>query len=525
MVTNSGEGHGGDSKIRVFISYSRKDSVFADRLEGALKARGFEALIDRDEIYAFQDWWKRIQALIGRADTIVFVLSPDAVESDVALKEIAHGGMLNKRFAPIVWRRVDDDAVPEQLRRLNFIFFDDPEHFDASIGRLVDALQVDIGWIRQHTEYGEAERRWSVAGRPVGLSLQSPTLEVAEHWAVSRPRGAPEVTAEIQTFVLASRQSAQATQRRRRLTRASIYTLLVAIIFGLIGWINQEYIEQQWHWYATVRPFASAQVWPYVLSATAEQALKPGDTFRECASKLNNDYCPEMVVIPAGSFVMGSPPTEKLRSNREIPQHTVTFAKPFAVSKFEATFDEWDTCVAYGDCAPDLGDSGFGRGQRPVNDVTWDQAQRYVAWMTKMTGKSYRLLTESEWEYSARAGTQTAYYWGDRVGEGNANCAGCGSQWDSKETAPVGSFAANGFGLYDMLGNVWEWVEDCYHPTYDGAPTDGSAWNSADCRTRLIRGGSWDDLPGGVRSAYRYGITVGYRLDGLGFRLARTLTP
>jgi hypothetical protein len=115
--------------------------------------------------------------LIGRADTIVFVLSPDAVESDVALKEIAHGGMLNKRFAPIVWRRVDDDAVPEQLRRLNFIFFDDPEHFDASIGRLVDALQVDIGWIRQHTEYGEAERRWSVAGRPVGLLLQSPTLE------------------------------------------------------------------------------------------------------------------------------------------------------------------------------------------------------------------------------------------------------------------------------------------------------------------------------------------------------------
>jgi formylglycine-generating enzyme required for sulfatase activity len=203
-----------------------------------------------------------------------------------------------------------------------------------------------------------------------------------------------------------------------------------------------------------------------------------------------------MVVIPAGSFVMGSPPTEKLRSNREIPQHTVTFAKPFAVSKFEATFDEWDTCVAYGDCAPDLGDSGFGRRQRPVNDVNWDQAQRYVAWMTKMTGKSYRLLTESEWEYSARAGTQTAYYWGDRVGEGNANCAGCGSQWDSKQTAPVGSFAANGFGLYDMLGNVWEWVEDCYHPTYDGAPTDGSAWNSADCRTRLIRGGSWDDLPG-----------------------------
>ena len=118
-----------EPKARIFISYSRKDSVFADRLEGAFKARGLEASIDRDEIYAFEDWWKRIQALIGRADTIVFVLSPDAVESDVALKEIAHGGMLNKRFAPIVWRRVDDDAVPEQLRRLNFIFFDDVVNF------------------------------------------------------------------------------------------------------------------------------------------------------------------------------------------------------------------------------------------------------------------------------------------------------------------------------------------------------------------------------------------------------------
>ena len=140
-----------ETKIRVFISYSRKDMAFADRIEAALRIHGFETLIDREEIYAFEDWWKRIEALIGRADTVVFVLSPDAVKSKVALKEVAYAASLNKRFAPIVWRRVEDTSVPEPLRRLNFIFFDDPARFDDDANKLVKALQTDIGWIRQHT--------------------------------------------------------------------------------------------------------------------------------------------------------------------------------------------------------------------------------------------------------------------------------------------------------------------------------------------------------------------------------------
>ena len=164
-------------KTRVFISYSRKDIAFADRLEAALKARSFEVLIDREEIYAFEDWWKRIEALIGRADTIVFVLSPDAVKSEVALKEVTYAVSLNKRFAPIVCRRTEDSGVPEPLRRLNFIFFDEPPHFEARADELADALQTDIGWIRQHTEYGEAARRWLASGRQGGLLLHSPTLQ------------------------------------------------------------------------------------------------------------------------------------------------------------------------------------------------------------------------------------------------------------------------------------------------------------------------------------------------------------
>src|SRR3984885_5432752 len=145
-----------EPKARIFISYSRKDMAFADRLEAALKARGFEPLIDRTEIYAFEDWWKRIQTLIGKADTIVFVLSPDAIVSDVALKEVGHAASLNKRFAPIVCRRVEDSVVPDALRRLNYIFFDDAVRFEASADQLAQALQTDIGWIRRHTQFGAA---------------------------------------------------------------------------------------------------------------------------------------------------------------------------------------------------------------------------------------------------------------------------------------------------------------------------------------------------------------------------------
>lgn len=509
-----------EAKTRLFISYSRKDMPFADRLEAALKAHGFDTLIDREDIYAFEDWWKRIESLIGRADTVVFVLSPDAVKSEVALKEIAYAASLNKRFAPIVCRPVEDAAVPQPLRRLNFIFFDDPARFDASASQLAEALQTDIGWIRQHTEYGEAERRWSAAGRTSGLLLHSPTLEVAEYWIASRPRGAPEPTMEIQAFVAASRQGVRSAQRLRRFVQACMLTLLVGIILGLVGWINQATIADEWRWYTVRRPYLVSQVRPYVLSAAAEWTLKAGDSFKECAAD-----CPEMGVVPAGSFIMGSPEQEQDHQDVEAPQHTVTIAKPFAVSKFEVTFADWDTCAAYGDCDPHIGDSNWGRGRQPVINVTWDDAHRYVAWLSKITGKAYRLPTEAEYEYAARAGTQTAYPWGDHFGTNNANCLGCGSQSRISRPAPVGSFAANKFGLYDMVGNVWEWVEDCWHNIYDGAPTDGSAW-IAGCRfsMRIVRGGSWSASPADIRSASRRWQEAGNRGSSLGFRVARTLS-
>src|SRR5262245_12900594 len=186
----------GGSKARIFVSYSRKDLAFADRLDAALRARGFEPLIDRTEIYAFEDWWRRIEDLIVKADTVVFVLSPDAVASDICSKEVAFAASLNKRFAPIVYKPVDPNAVPEALNRLNFVFFTDEAKFEESADRLAEAFSTDIEWIRKHTEIGQVARRWAEAGRPGprGLLLRSPMLEEAELWIASRPEGGPSPT-------------------------------------------------------------------------------------------------------------------------------------------------------------------------------------------------------------------------------------------------------------------------------------------------------------------------------------------
>src|SRR5262249_36118418 len=254
------------------------------------------------------------------------------------------------------------------------------------------------------------------------------------------------------------------------------------------------------------------------------RSVKPGASFKECA-----EDCPEMVVIPAGSFMMGSPASEAGRYDNEADdkdqQHRVVLMKPFAVSKFDVTFDQWAACVAYGDCDPRVGDSGWGRGQQPVINITWDDAQTFAKWLARMTGRPYRLLSEAEWEYAARAGTGVAYPWGGEIGKGNANCNGCGSEWDNRQPAPVGSFAANAFGLHDMQGNVWHWVEDCYQPSYTGAPSDGSPRRSGPCTQRVARGGSCYSIPRRLRSAARNGYPRAYRGNDLGFRVGRGLAP
>ena len=314
--------------------------------------------------------------------------------------------------------------------------------------------------------------------------------------------------------------SLRAARTRRRRLGALIAVLALAIVTAVTAWMQERRIDALWKWVTVTRPYMNARVRPYVLSAAAEQALKPKDSFKECSGD-----CPQMIVIPAGSFAMGLPSGNKASDPSEQPQHAVTIGKPFAVSEYEITFAEWDTCTTFGDC-PHLSDSGLGRGQQPVIGVTWDEAQHYAAWLSEMTGKTYRLLGEAEYEYAARAGTTTAYPWGNDVGKGNTDCNGCGTRWDNKTPAPVGSFSPNAFGLYDMVGSVWEWTQDCWHNDYTNAPTDGSVWIAGgDCTKHPVRGGSYVSDPSYIVSASRWGYRSDGRFDSVGFRVARTLGP
>ena len=269
--------------------------------------------------------------------------------------------------------------------------------------------------------------------------------------------------------------------------------------------------------------------------AAAAERRRPGRVFSDCS------VCPEMVVVPPGTFAMGSPESEAGRQDDEGPRRYVTIAEPLAVGVHEVTFAEWDACARGGGCGgriPD--DEGWGRGDRPVINVSWDDAEAYTRWLLERTGRAYRLPSEAEWEYVARAGTETARYW---VGAGPAQCrrangadaayrsifpdtevtlASCDDGY-GRGTAPVGTFLPNTWGLHDVLGNVWEWTADCWNEDYTGAPANGSARRSGDCSHRMVRGGSWYDSPEFLRSANRSRNQTGDRIVNIGFRVARTV--
>jgi len=231
-------------------------------------------------------------------------------------------------------------------------------------------------------------------------------------------------------------------------------------------------------------------------------------------------FKPEMVAIPAGSFQMGCV-SGKNCSDDEKPVHTVKI-NAFCMAKTEVTFSQWDACVKAGGCSHKPRDAGWGRGQRPVINVNWNDTQQFVKWLSDLEGKHYRLPTEAEWEYAVRAGTETKYSWGDSIGLNKANCNGCDSQWSNKETAPVASFPANTWGLYDMHGNVWEWVQDCYHDTYNGAPSNAKSWTTECKHPAVLRGGSWVNFPNALPAANRLYYNRVYRSTTYGFRVVRT---
>ena len=271
---------------------------------------------------------------------------------------------------------------------------------------------------------------------------------------------------------------------------------------------------------------AAAELIEWAVHAGAARGLQPGASFSDALS--SGGRGPEMVLIPGGLFRMGCVSGQNCFPS-EFPVREVTIREAFAVAKHEVTFEQWDACVADGGCGgyrPD--DLGWGRGDRPVILVSWDDAQAYVLWLSRQTGHAYRLLGEAEWEYVARAGSQTAFSWGNNVEQNRANCiepshmpiwSVCADGWTN--TSPVGSFSANAFGVNDMHGNVEEWVEDCWNDSYVSASPDGSARRNGDCSRRVYRGGSWEEYARFVRSSIRFRGTAESRISSRGFRVAR----
>jgi formylglycine-generating enzyme required for sulfatase activity/energy-coupling factor transporter ATP-binding protein EcfA2 len=483
----------------------------------------------------------------------------DAVAS-VAAADPAHRDILERLFRALTDMNVEGKAIrrpqafrdlvavtqsePDTLRGIIEAFRRDGVSFVTPYGDqpIADNTVIDISHealIRCWDKLADPGSGWLTHEFNDGLIWRSLLVE-AEGFAADKRRVlSPATTAERwkwwqhrhvnaawaqrygDSFPLVRKLIDASRRHSRHIRQLQAAAIVVSLLIGFAGaayWVSQNQTRLQM--------VADLYLWHTPLSAQGEGALKPKQEFQDCGR------CPRMVVVPAGIFMMGSP-AEK-GADDEHPQHSVTIARPFAIGKFEITFDEFDTCAELGGGCTRPYDYGWGRGDRPVVSVSWDDAQKYLSWLSRETGKQYRLLSEAEYEYAARAGKETAYPWGDAVkldGKAMANCSDCASSWDDRQTAPVGRFTANGLGLYDMVGNVWEWVEDCYHPSYEidaspskvEAPANGLPWTDSQCQERVVRGGSWDYDPQYLRSAVRDRNSSFYQGSDLGFRIARTL--
>ncbi len=420
-----------------------------------------------------------------------------------------------------------------------------PADFEVYLRQYPDGHFAGLARNRlQSTQVATAKPSVQIKGTPpahIGVVVQPVTMELAESLGLSRPMGVVvadvlkgsgsdkagikpgDVIIAVDTETVTDGASLVAKIRERVPTGTVTLRIVrdkqemeVRVDIGTLAPPSLESTQV-----ATAAP-STAVIRPKPAPGSIA-SMTPGTTLREC------DVCPEMVVVPAGSFIMGSPTSEQDRDSNEGPQHQVTISRKFAVGKYEVTFDEWDACVREGGCGHQPSDQGWGRGKRPVINVSWNDAKQYVQWLLRKTGKNYRLLTEAEWEYAARAGTTTPFSTGATINATQANYnatqsyAGSVTGHYRQQTVPVGSFEPNAFGLHDIHGNVWEWTEDCWNANYQLAPGDGSAWASSDCGWRVLRGGSWFSNPRNLRSASRSRDHLRFlRGDGFGFRVART---
>ena len=511
-------------KYRVFISYSHTDTDWAKWLHRGLEGFRIDKDLvgretstgtippalrpvfrDRDEFTAGHTLTEQTIAALDASAALIVICSPSSAKSQYVNEEVRifRSRLSGRPVTPLIVAGKPGDPEHECFPPALRFKLDSKGRI---IKKCVEVLAADA---REEGDGKDLALAKVIAGL-LGLSSDD-------------------------VFRRAERERHAAARRRRRL-QALFGILALLLVLGAIGWFNQDYLKEQYYWRAVMGP--------NVLTAAEEQALKPGDQFTECQRG-----CPTMVIIPAGTFTMGSPAGEGQENER--PQHEQTIARPFAVGKYELTFAEWDACATAGSCPP-LPDSGWGGDARPVINVSWKEAKEYLAWLSRVTGKTYRLLTEAEWEYAARGGTTTSRFFGDqRASVDNAYSVlfqDPQAELDDYawhianahgSTHPVGEKKPNPFGLYDVYGNADEWVEDPWREYAASASAELTPDRGFDERgfpkplfpdffggaslQRTMRGGSAASDRFGMSSAYREHRREDSRNPYTGFRVARDI--
>jgi len=555
----------------VFVSHSSKDLARVRTLVTALETRGVACWFSERDIAAGDNYGDAIVDAIERAPAMVLVFSHNANDSDEIKKEVALASQRRITVAPV---RIEDvqpsKAFRYELATRNWIdLFPDSE---AGVAKLRDRLASIVSAApegetaaptpklapipSQQPSPLPTPRRLlvvaaaaaiAVAGAVLWFTIRPPPPPVspAPLAAPTQPASATSVAAPIQptpaASVAAPTQPAPAVSVAAPTQPAPAASVAAPTQPAPAAAVA-----------APIQPAPAAAVAPPTQPAPAASVAAPaskpapslsvgpaptiaaddpgGEVFKEC------DHCPEMVVVPAGKTMLGSPIGESGRQTTEMTPHEVDVAKPFAVGRATITFDEWDACLAEGGCANwQPGDYGFGRGGRPVIFVSWSDAQSYVDWLKRKTGQPYRLLSEAEWEYAARGCLDLkcpyAPFWFGAITpeiavyDSRHSYQGSPKAAPALKTAPAESGKPNPFGLYNILGNVRQWAADCWNATPSSAPSNGAPVSTGDCTAHATRGGSWDDKPAELRAAARSWESADERSPYVGFRVARTLAP
>jgi formylglycine-generating enzyme required for sulfatase activity len=523
-----------------FLSYTRWDdrrrdiTAFCKHLEHSvqdLTGKPFEIFQDVDDIQLGERWSDKLDQILSEARFFIPIVTPSYFESGPCRDE------LEKFLRAEAEHGRQDLVLP--------IYYIDSDILENGDLRADDPLAVAIHKRQRHDwrplrfrsfntktvreAYEELARQIVRARRRVMPGMAMPGPRPEPQFAAERPELSPKIAspsprAEEFDVILTMIGDHKLSVIRQLMTLTGVrLSDAKALVEGAPQRVSKGILLKEAEEIKKLLHAAGATVWIKPAINSVRQ-LKPGTVFRD----INAPWCPEVVVIPPGEFMMGSTEAERQwaveqgakRSSvwAEKPQHPVRIAYVSAVGRYPVTFEEYDH-FAKTTNRERADDRNWGRGRRPVINVSWHDAKAYVEWLASETKQPYRLPSEAEWEYACRAGTTTRYSWGDGILPQYANYGR--EVW---QTSEVGGYSTNAWGLCDMHGNIFEWVEDCWNDGYDGAPADGSAWREGNCIRRVLRGGSWHSDPRNLRSAYRVGNAPIVRDDVRGFRVARTLT-